>query len=165
MCRRRLTCEAGGLPGSRLLMQVFVMLLADVGESACAYAGKRHEGFLLPRHSLRQPLTLRGARGFVTRFPALDVCFHSHPLPVPIARSNVPPPPCKSKSKPYCPSACAPCRAPADIDKSSKTAENRRGRWKAVGQDGQAVYSIGRPSTTTRQATIGETLWQRRKLD
>ena len=98
MCQRRLTCEAGGLSGSRLFMQIFVVLLADIRESACADAGKRHEGFLLPRHSLRQILTLGGTRGFVTSFSALGVCLHSHPLPASIARSNVPPRPNKSKT-------------------------------------------------------------------
>lgn len=79
-------------------MQVFVMFLTDVREPACADAGKRHEGLLLPSHPLRQTRTLRSARGFVTSFSALGVRLHSHPLLVPIAQSNVPPPFRKSKT-------------------------------------------------------------------
>lgn len=83
-------------------MQIFVVLLTDIREPARADAGKRHEGFLLPRHLLRQTLALRGVRRFVTSFRSLGMRFHGHPLPAPIARSNVPPPPHKSKSKAHC---------------------------------------------------------------
>lgn len=117
-------------------MQIFVVLLTDIREPARADAGKRHEGFLLPRHSLRQTRWLRGARGFVTSFSALGVRFHSHFLPALIGSDQC----TTASSQKQRPTLIGPApvrlgRDRADIDKSLRTAENRRGRWKSVGPD------------------------------